>query len=166
MKKQKTKQKKWTDLQIKLRIFNDPCFNSSGNRWKKTIRKNCSYTNLLRSHLRCVTHDCDRPFRTPNNNDQQMLRNFDVFRPPLTADCRNCTKCGSSDSRDRFLHSQLAWTLKHNSSFFHTDAHEFNRYKNNLAMLPSNPLTYAYFSADDDPFVCICFALLEDDLPA
>lgn len=42
-------------------------------------------TNLLRSHLRCVTQDCDRPFSTPNNNDQQMLRNFDVFNPPLTA---------------------------------------------------------------------------------
>lgn len=56
------------------------------------IKKKTKSTNLLRSHLRCVTQDCDRPFSTPSNNDQQMLRNFDVFSPPLMADCRNCSK--------------------------------------------------------------------------
>lgn len=61
------------------------------------------------------TQDCDRPFSTPKSNDQQMLRNFDVFRPPFTANCRNWPRFGSSDNRDRPFHSNLLFNVqKHN----------------------------------------------------
>lgn len=62
---------------------------------------------LFLSHLLWMTHDCDRPVSTPSNSDQETLRNLDAFRPPFTAKSRNCFNVGSSDKRDRSVHSKL-----------------------------------------------------------
>lgn len=71
------------------------------------IRNNWMYTNLFRSHRFCVIHDCARPVRTPRSNDQQILRNFDVLRPPFTANVRKSLRWTSSDKCDRDFHSKL-----------------------------------------------------------
>lgn len=67
----------------------------------------------LRSQRRCVTHDCERPVSTPSSNDQQMLRNFDTFSPPLTAKCFNCFNPASSDKWDKSFHSNLLNDINH-----------------------------------------------------
>lgn len=70
--------------------------------------KNLNIINYLsRCCLLCSTQSVGCSFMTLSNKDQQMLRNFDIFKSPLNASTRSCSRLFERNDVVISIHSFL-----------------------------------------------------------